>query len=176
MTRLGDTVLFKGADLSTCDTYRYRLWRRWGDGPLVNFIMLNPSTAGAKNDDPTIRRCIGLAKAWGHPGITVTNLFAYRTSSPRMLLQAARDGVNVVGTSGSRAGLPNNVSLINEALSCSVVVAAWGNNGYIHGRDESVLHMLRQRGVKLHHLGLTKQRRPRHPLYLPKTTEPILWP
>lgn len=51
-----------GATLSGCGLYRYHLWRRWDTGPSVMWIMLNPSTADADEDDPTIRRCVGYAK------------------------------------------------------------------------------------------------------------------
>ena len=59
-----------GAQLSQCRRFRYRLWRVWdGALPSVLFIMLNPSIADECDDDPTIRRCIGFAKAWGFGGI-----------------------------------------------------------------------------------------------------------
>ena len=75
-----------GALLSSCGTYRYRLWRYWHTErePLI-FIMLNPSTADAMQDDPTIRKCIGFAKRLGFGGIEVVNLFAYRATDPRDL-------------------------------------------------------------------------------------------
>jgi hypothetical protein len=76
--------------------YRYTLWRDWskdllcgmdsrprlaGDqtpNQFVQFIGLNPSTADEKQDDPTIRRCIGFAKAWGYGAMCMTNIFAWR--------------------------------------------------------------------------------------------------
>ncbi|SAL75871.1 hypothetical protein AWB68_04863 [Caballeronia choica] len=45
----------RGAQLSDCGSYRYRLWREWDTSrPTLAFLMLNPSTADHLNDDPTI--------------------------------------------------------------------------------------------------------------------------
>lgn len=155
-------VTESGADISNCGKYRYRLWRLWDESaPVANFIMLNPSTADADLDDPTIRKCMGFARKWGHGGIVVTNLFAFRTVSPKILRWAARAGTNIIGEN-------NNTFLHAEALAAGVVVAAWGNDGYAVGRDESVKHLLS--GITMKRIGrLTKQGRPRHPLYLPYT-------
>ena len=71
------------AQLSDCQKYRYALWRRWGEGSQVVFVMLNPATADAAKDDPTIRRCIGFARAWEFGSLAVGNLFAFRTASIR---------------------------------------------------------------------------------------------
>ena len=65
---MGSRLTGSGAVFSTCERYRYKLWRVWDpDRPLgcVMFLMLNPSTATATEDDPTIRRCIGYARSWG---------------------------------------------------------------------------------------------------------------
>lgn len=76
-----------GADISACGAYRYRLDRLGallGRGA-VNFVMLNPSTADAEQDDPTIRRCLGYAFRWGFARLIVTNLYALRSTDPRAL-------------------------------------------------------------------------------------------
>ena len=80
----------KTAILSPCCQYRYVLTRQWNDSEPVTWIMLNPSTADADKDDPTIRRCIGFAKAWGHGGIHVVNLFAFRATFTKSLKAALR--------------------------------------------------------------------------------------
>lgn len=56
------------AIISACGRYRYRLERQFdgaSESGVVAFIMVNPSTADAEQDDPTIRRCITFAKRQG---------------------------------------------------------------------------------------------------------------
>ncbi|HEX3771858.1 MAG TPA: DUF1643 domain-containing protein [Polyangiaceae bacterium] len=134
--------------------YRYSLWRRVGRSPRrVLFVMLNPSTADANDDDPTIRRCIGFARAWGYGELEVCNLFAYRTPHPRVLL-AARDPV----------GPENDAWLARAAGRASRVVAAWGVVGMRSARAEVVMEILR--GARVVCLGQTRGGAPRHPLYV----------
>lgn len=82
----------KGAVISECGKYRYSLVRDWRESEAdemkrVCFMMLNPSTADAEVDDPTIRKCIGFARRWGYTSIEVVNLFAYRATNPQELLK-----------------------------------------------------------------------------------------
>src|SRR4051812_49823510 len=78
------------AVISACGAYRYVLTRQVGGGVRrATFIMLNPSTADASNDDPTIRRCIGFAQRWGCGQLAVLNLFAYRATDPADLKRAS---------------------------------------------------------------------------------------
>src|SRR5437868_12651695 len=70
------------AVISPCGKFRYRLTRQWGEGAALPFVMLNPSTADAEQDDPTIRKCVGFAKRMGYDGIEVVNLYAYRATKP----------------------------------------------------------------------------------------------
>lgn len=75
--------LSQAAQVSQCGTYRYWLRRetdmRVGGNRLL-FVMLNPSTADAVVDDPTIRRCVGAAVVNKAYTLGVVNLFAYRTA------------------------------------------------------------------------------------------------
>lgn len=74
----------RSAVLSDCKTYRYALWRQFGESErCAAFIMLNPSTADAETDDPTIRRCVDFAASWGCGRLLVLNLFAVRATSPK---------------------------------------------------------------------------------------------
>jgi len=151
-----------GADahFSRCRSYRYALWRRWADGPQVLFVMLNPSTADERTDDPTIRRCAGLAASWGYGALAVGNLFAYRTPSPSVLKQAAHP-----------VGRANDRWLARLAAESSLVVAAWGNEGAFHGRDQGMRELL----GPLNALSLTQRGMPHHPLYVPAGTRPEPW-
>ena len=79
------TAMRRSATLSPCGLYRYDLQRRWGEGPAVVFIGLNPSTADATVDDRTIGRMVGFATSWGRSAITVVNLFALRSKDPALL-------------------------------------------------------------------------------------------
>lgn len=99
-----------GAEFSPCKTYRYALWRRWSDAPPVLFVMLNPSTANESQDDPTIRRCISFAKQWGHGGIIVGNLFAFRSPYPTDLSNSHRP---------NRAGEQSLARAFGQAKHCS---------------------------------------------------------
>jgi hypothetical protein len=139
-----------GATFSRDRRYRYRLWRRWDDTrPVVAFVMLNPSTADARREDPTIRRCIGFARAWGFGGVEVVNLFAFRATDPRSL-RRVRDPVG-----------PLNARYVRAATRRSaLVVAAWGAHGV---PDRAGMPRL-PRGGRC--LGFTRGGQPRHPLYV----------
>lgn len=139
-----------GAVIDSTGTYRYSLYRKWAEGQWMTFIMLNPSTADAAKDDPTIRRCIGFAQAWGYAGVQVVNLFAYRATKPNELLLC----VDPVG--------PDNVKHMAMAMGAALVVAAWGNSPVaMHVSIRSALS-----GITLNCLGVTKSGNPRHPLYV----------
>lgn len=151
----------KGAILSSCKKYRYSLHRIWDDSKeIVTFIGLNPSTADANEDDPTIRRCIGFAKDWGFGGLFMVNLFAFRATDPKKM-KACRYSI------GDETGW----WIRQRAEQSSVVVAAWGNDGSWQDRDQEVRGFI----PNLHYLRLNKSGQPAHPLYLPKDLKPIKW-
>lgn len=159
--------MIKSAVLSEDGKYRYRLSRSWGDGPKVGFVMLNPSTADAEVDDPTIRRCVNFAKAWGYDGIEVVNLFAYRSTKPSFL-----DSDYFFHPEGGERGDEEIVAFCKDV---DLIVAAWGAHGHRRLRDELVLGLIRSQGKPVHVLGLTKDGKPRHPLYLSKDLKPVEW-
>lgn len=155
------------AVLSPCGTYRYRLGRalppRDGAAGTCLFIMLNPSTADALKDDPTIRRCMTYAARWGYARLEVVNLFAWRATDPRDVLLHLADAVG-----------DNNAHIIDAGRAADIVVCGWGNgipsaNGRAATKERAadVLEMIRYVGKVPHCLGpLTKEGQPSHPLYL----------
>jgi hypothetical protein len=157
--------IIRSARLSDDEVYRYVLGRRWADdGPLATFVMLNPSTADAVEDDRTIRRCIGFARDWGCVALHVLNLYAYRTKSPAVMWAAQGEGIDVVG--------PRNDGYLlrHIATACTAgwpLVAAWGA-GAGQSRVEEVLAMPGAR-VAFQCLGRNANGSPKHPLYLPKS-------
>lgn len=153
---------FRTALLSRDRVYRYELWRRWSDGGrYVQFVCLNPSTADEQTDDPTVKKCVKLAQLWGYDAICITNLFAYRATDPRAMMNAP-----------DPVGLGNNRHLKRIAADASLVVAAWGRWGTFHNRSAIVREMLRK--YDLHFLRITADE-PWHPLYLPDSTRPKRW-
>ncbi len=144
--------------LSDCGKYRYALWRdippRLGELRPIGtclFVMLNPSTADASEDDPTIRRCIGFAERWGFARLAVGNLFAFRATDPRDL-----------GRTDDPVG-PDNYSWLERLVAeAGTVVAAWGASAGSAGRGEHLGFLPDETQC----LGLTKAGHPRHPLYV----------
>lgn len=153
-----------GAQFSQCRQYRYKLWRTWAPGSVINFIMLNPSVANECTNDPTVERCQRRAQRLGYSGVVVTNLFALCATDPKVML-AAEDPV----------GVDNDAAIVAVAQCSGLVIAAWGNHGGHRGRSTIVREMLRHLGVRLHYLKLAKTGEPMHPLYLPYDLKPVLY-
>lgn len=144
----------RSAELSACGRYRYRLTRRWGADPAVTFVMLNPSTADAVQDDRTIARCTSFARSAGGGGLDVVNLMGWRSTSPAAL-RAVPDPIGPANDCWIQAVVEENRP--------SPVVLAWGA-GAAADRVQTVLRLLT--GHQLLCLGVTAAGHPRHPLYV----------
>jgi hypothetical protein len=147
-----------GAVLSADGMYRYSLWRRWGAGPRVLWVMLNPSTADERRDDPTIRRCIGFSRAWGFGAMEVVNLFALRATEPAAVAAHAHP-----------IGPENDRRIRAAAKRADATIAAWGAFDWAAPRAERVLPWLGAAQC----LGRTAGGFPRHPLYAPGDSRPV---
>src|SRR5688500_11807137 len=141
MIRALTPITESGAKFSRCRRWRYLLWRRWADGPVANFLMLNPSTADEVKLDPSCTRAREYAKVWGYGALVVTNLFGWRATNPKDL-SIQKDPV----------GRGNDRAIVAAARSADLVVCAWGNHGMHMGRSSQIIPLLR--GVKTHYLRL----------------------
>ncbi len=162
---------------SPCERYRYTLFREVnpeGRG-LTAFICLNPSTADATKDDPTVRRCMRFARDWGSRYFCMLNVFAFRATDPRDM-KAQHDPF----------GKDNWHHVQRIARMADRVIAAWGVHGdWMNGdgiiRAAMVGHMgssyeKGQSDIALKCLGKTKAGHPKHPLYIKATQLLIDYP
>lgn len=159
-------LLKRTARISDCGRFRYTLFRRWGNKPKgITWIMLNPSTADSEVDDKTIIRCMKFTERFGYKAMVVVNLFAFRATNPKELL----DAEDPVG--------PENPKWLRIAIhQAEIVVAAWGatkkptENGV-----DFITNVIREEGYKLMCLRMTKDGSPRHPLYVHGATTLRTW-
>lgn len=158
------------ATLSPDGLYRYQLSRELSPIEPKNtlvWIMLNPSTADATVDDPTIRKCIGFTQRFPDSVKTrfeVVNLYALRATDPRAVKQAIQQrGVEyAVGPDNDQ-----HIATVTEGRS---VVLAWGATELPGMADRikrvrEVLDARKQLGL-VYSLGTAKNGQPRHPLML----------
>lgn len=152
--------------LSADGLYRYRWQRTIGAGPLLNFVMLNASTADQERMDPTVRRCLSFTRDHGFGGLVITNLFGYRSADPRQL-----------GRVADPIGPDNDRHLREVARRAQQVVCAWGNGAgaYLPERATAVVALLREIQPQLWTLGVTQRGFPRHPLYVLGRTRFTQW-
>lgn len=162
---------FGGPDIavySECARYRYLLTRHLNDAAdprTLGVVMLNPSTATAAVNDPTIRRVVGFAERWEYDRIIVGNLFAWRATKPIDLL----DVDDPVGPGNSYA--LRTVAEVSDSILC-----AWG--AWPRAQQEATKFQTQaaEVGVELTCLDFCASGAPRHPLYIKSDTERVRWP
>ncbi len=153
-----------GALFAPCRTWRYLLWRSLGgSGGTYLFLLLNPSTADERVNDPTVARCCTRAFRWGASRLIVANIFAFRATDPRVM-KAAPDPI----------GPDNDQHILAAAAQASRIICGWGEHGAHMGRGRAVMTMLQDAGHDLYCLRKNlKSQQPCHPLYLPYGLPPI---
>ena len=126
------------------------------------FIALNPSTADAEGDDPTIRRCMGFTRAWGYRRMVVVNLFALRATKPADLFAHP-----------APIGPENGAALAQVVRDSRRLVACWGvcwknasQRALVNDRVSALLACVRAEHRRIYAIETTREGHPRHPLYL----------
>jgi hypothetical protein len=159
-------ALLRQAAFSADRQHRWWLQRCWNPvQPQLLFIGLNPSRADGERDDPTLRRLMGFARAWGFGGLDVLNLFAFCSASPAVLRR-----------SSDPVGAENDDCLQRGLAAAEALWLGWGNHGAWRQRDQQVLDLMvlqLSAAVPLLALGLTASGQPRHPLYAPAAAQPL---
>lgn len=157
------------------DEHRYLLRRIWDKTqPHAVFVLLNPSTADGKTNDPTVWRCVKFAQSWGYGGILVLNLFAYRATNPADMLRA-----------DDPVGIKNDAYILRYTQGAGIVVAGWGKVvNHRAGMDYAKMRVnAKQRAeavarlisCNIYCLIENLDGSPRHPLYIASDTPPKLW-
>lgn len=165
------TAKFSGEN----DCYRDELRRIWDPmRPLLVVCMLNPSTADAYKDDPTIIALVHFCKFWGYGGFIVINLSPYRTSSPAVLAKV--DPLVAAGSVESEKVA--HAVMRFAAANGGKMLAAWGNHGA--ERSRWFCQKARAMGITLYCLGTTASEQPKHPLArgkhrIPRDQWPFVW-
>ena len=148
---------------SQCMRYRYELTRVWNsNGKRILFVMLNPSTATERKNDPTLARCERRARCLSFGAFRVCNLFAYRATKPTNMKKAP-----------SPIGQLNDDYIRAGCNWADQIVCAWGNHGAHMGREGYVTQLLRQTAKQLYCLAETNKGHPRHPIGT-KNADPLL--
>lgn len=152
--------------ISGSGLHRYLLECDFGrPGPLVAFVLHNPSTATKDHDDPTWRRGRKFAWDWGAGSVAYANAWAGRATVPADLWRMA----DPVGSECDRY----IVRVAQRARrSGGFVVLAWGQpkpplhmRSAVARRLADVRALIRATGAEVRALGLTQDGYPRHPLY-----------
>ncbi|BBG20716.1 hypothetical protein RVR_P199 (plasmid) [Actinacidiphila reveromycinica] len=158
----GDSYAVFNADR----THRFALTRRWAaGGRTAVFVMLNPSTAKAAADDPTIRRCISAARRTGHQALLVLNLFSIISADPAVLVSDPQP-----------AGPLTDDALTSLAHLGDTVIVAWGaGHSAIHNRADTVVQLLLDQRLELACLGTNRNGTPKHPVRLPESNPLIVY-
>lgn len=159
------------ATYSDCRKYRYTLRRSLSraDGHVV-WILLNPSTATEEVNDPTVAKCCGYTQRAGYGMAIVVNLFALRSTDPKALKTSFAQGISPIGHENDR-------TIVEAAISASMVICGWGRYGDLWNRGRYVTNLLLHNGLtdKLHYLKLLGDNTPGHPLYIKNSLIPQPW-
>lgn len=169
---IGDDVRGHARFHGTREEYRPWLSRHWGapgktiidqhgnmmeGAPFYLWIGMNPSTADAAVNDPTVLKEMKFTRRDGLTSYVKCNVMDYRATHPEFL---RAPGVMPVSSI-------NVETIIHFARHAEKIIVCYGalhKNLQMYPRQ--VVATLRDEGHKLFCLDLTKEGHPRHPLYI----------
>lgn len=165
--------MIRSATFSEDRSKRWDLVRDWSTGLFggtpytLLLVMLNPSRAGEKDDDPTVRKGVGFGKRWGFSRMVACNLIATVSTDPSELPAFA--GID----------MENRAVLQRWMGEADMVVAAWGNQPKKVAEHIALAALIKiflsTAPVPIHCIGTTKDGSPLHPSRAPYTDKPLLW-
>lgn len=147
-----DLTVATGAIFSDDGQYRYALWRIWSPPrPVIGYLGLNSSTAGALNNDPTISRNMIRSEREGFGGMIQVNMYGFITPNPAVLLQI-EDAI----------GELNDYYIREMDRLTKRQVCMWGSFKPVKLRADDVYKML----SNPYCLGANQDGEPKHSLYV----------
>lgn len=164
--------MIRSATFSEDRLKRFDLVRDWRDeigaqDKTALFAMLNPSKAGEKDDDPTVRKTVGFARRWGFGRVVLVNLNPIVSTDPWAL--PPWNGIDI-----------ENRAITQQWMGIAdIVVAAWGSQPRAICRTiclPELVYLFRQIApVLLYCIGTTRSGYPLHPSRAPYTDKPVLF-
>lgn len=151
----------KGRACFAGENARHRLWLQRGlddgtpswESPFAHWTCMNPSTAGADEDDPLVRKAWEFTRRMGLAHMILTNAGTYRCTDPSLLPRGVplshRDNLDV--------------TLAISRQAAKVVVACGNPPDVLFPHATAVIATLRDAGLDLWCLGRTQAGWPRHP-------------
>jgi hypothetical protein len=166
-------VMERDATFSEDGNRRFDLVRDWRDeigAPNLTalFVLLNPSKAGKKDDDPTVRKVMGFCRRWGYGRSVIVNLIPIVSTDPWSL--PPWKGID-----------SENSAFIQRWLEIAdIVVAAWGTQPKSLARNIALAEHVycferMERTLPLYCIGMTINGCPRHPSRTSYTPSPEIW-
>lgn len=119
-------------------------------------------TADEHQLDPTLRRIRDFSATWGYSFFVMLNAFAWRATDPAHM-KASADPI----------GPDNDKWIKHWSNKVDRVMIGWGEHGAHLGRHEQVLALLDRR--KTFCLERNASGQPKHPLYVAKKNQPLLF-
>lgn len=130
-----------GAEFSKDGCYRYKLWRVWNNLlPIAMVIGLNPSTANADKNDPTINNLIKILSKHSYGGFYMMNCFPIISPHPEIVKIYLEDN-----TGNTDIEQWKNDRYLESVFNheCNEVIFAWGNFKIVKksGRENELIEM-----------------------------------